>query len=255
MLAVAGPTIVVGTRTQGAFVFLPPPLKFRTAGFPQYGFKREIRTATFAALQDDLYAALAPVLTPWSPEGHLCYWAGAIIRIPLVHRPLARQRVLLFRRVSAYYGLIRASRLLPPIYGLDGGSLPFLLVRARRKRVPNLLCLSLSSVPSSVPRQTRRLLLAVTSSPALASPKLVVGRHPHLPRAPAPAWCHFEAAKFALCYGAQESLAPHRPGRLRSSFHLLSRLQKASNITTRVNQPTPAAGLSPARQAALWAAN
>ena len=30
--------------------------------------------------------------------------------------------------------------------------------------------------------------------------------------------------------------------------------QKASNITTRVNQPTPAAGLAPARQAALWAA-
>jgi hypothetical protein len=34
-----------------------------------------------------------------------------------------------------------------------------------------------------------------------------------------------------------------------------SRQLKASNITTRVNQPIPAAGLTPARQAALWAAN
>jgi hypothetical protein len=58
-----------------------------------------------------------------------------------------------------------------------------------------------------------------------------------------------------LCYGPEESLALHRPGRLGSSFHLLSRLPKASNITTRVNQPIPATGLAPARQAALWAAN
>jgi hypothetical protein len=74
------------------------------------------------------------------------------------------------------------------------------------------------------------------------------------PRAPVPAWPSNEAAKFALCYGPEESLALHRPGRLRSSFHLLSRLKKASNITTRANQPIPAAGLAPARHAALWAA-
>jgi len=39
------------------------------------------------------------------------------------------------------------------------------------------------------------------------------------------------------------------------AFTSKSRLTKASNITTRVNQPIPAAGLAPARQAALWAAN
>jgi hypothetical protein len=39
------------------------------------------------------------------------------------------------------------------------------------------------------------------------------------PRAPVPAWLVNEAAKFALCYGPVELLAPHRPGRLRSSFH------------------------------------
>jgi hypothetical protein len=51
MLTNAGPTIIGGTRTRVTLGFLPPPLKFRTAGFPQYGFKREIRTATFAALR------------------------------------------------------------------------------------------------------------------------------------------------------------------------------------------------------------
>src|SRR5208337_3327397 len=46
-------------------------------------------------------------------------------------------------------------------------------------RFPNLLCLSVSSVPPSVPRQTGRLHLAVPSSSALAFPISVLGRHPH----------------------------------------------------------------------------
>jgi hypothetical protein len=121
------------------------------------------------------------------------------------------------------------------------------------ERFPHLLCLSLSSLPSSVPRHTGRL--PVPSSSALAFPLSVGGRRLHSPRAPVPAWPCNEAAKFALGYGPEESLALHRPGRLPSSFHLLSRLKKASSITTRVNQPIPAAGLTPARQAALWAAN
>jgi hypothetical protein len=86
-------------------------------------------------------------------------------------------------------------------------------------------------------------------------PHLCRGSASAFPHVPVPAWLRNEAAKFALCYGPEELLALHRPGRLRSSFHLQSRLTKASNITTRVNQPIPATGLAPARQAALWAAN
>ena len=111
------------------------------------------------------------------------------------------------------------------------------------------------SVPSSVPRQTERLHLAVSSSSAWAFPISVKGRRLQIPRAPVPAWLCNEAAKFTLWYGPEELLARHRPGRLRSSFHLLGLPPKVSNITTRVNQPIPAAGLTPARQAALWAAN
>ena len=32
----------LGGRTGDAGMFPPPPLKFRTAGFPQYGFKLDI---------------------------------------------------------------------------------------------------------------------------------------------------------------------------------------------------------------------
>ena len=73
---------------------------------------------------------------------------------PAVQRPLARRRVILSRQVMAYYGLIRASRSLPPSYLLV--STAGLCLSARTERVPNLLCVSVLSVPSSVPRRTGR---------------------------------------------------------------------------------------------------
>jgi hypothetical protein len=252
----AGPAIVVGTRTRVSPVFLPPPLKFRTAGFPQYGFKREIRTATFATPRSDLYAALAPALAPYGPGGQGCCLAGAALRSALVHRPLARQRVMLSRQVFAYYDLIRASRLLPPIYALDDGSLPFPSARGGKREGPQftLLVSFFRAVFRTPVDRTTALGCCFIARFGLV-PISVVGRRPHLHALRSQRGLRNEAAKFALCYGAQESLAPHRPGRLPSSLHLPSRLQKASNITARANQPIPAAGLSPARPTALWAAS
>ena len=80
--------------------------------------------------------------------------AGPVVRTFPVQRPLARQRVMLSRRVQAYYGLMCASRRLPPIYGLDHGPLPYGSVRAAGERVPHLLCLSIPFVPPSVPRRS-----------------------------------------------------------------------------------------------------
>ena len=51
-------------------------------------------------------------------------------------------------------------------------------------------------------------------------PHLCKGSASANPRAPVPAWLCNEAAKFTLGYGPVEWLARHRPGRLRSSFHL-----------------------------------
>src|SRR3954451_5052220 len=50
-------------------------------------------------------------------------------------RPLARRRVVLSRRVIAYYGLIRAPRPLPPAYGFAGRVFAF---RAGAEEVPDL---------------------------------------------------------------------------------------------------------------------
>ena len=106
---------------------------------------------------------------PVAPKGKC---SGASRQGHPVQRSLARQRVMLSRRVIAYYDLIRASRALPPIYVLDGGSSPYGLVWAESERFPNLLRMSVPSVPRSVPRWTERVLLAI-SSPAPSSLRLL----------------------------------------------------------------------------------
>jgi len=56
-----------------------------------------------------------------------------------VQRPLAPRPAMLSGQISAYYGLIRNSRSVPSIYGLDDGSWPYGLVWAGTERLPNLL--------------------------------------------------------------------------------------------------------------------
>jgi hypothetical protein len=156
-----------------------------------------------------------------------------------IQRSLAPQRVMLSRRITAYYDLIRASLPLPPVYVLSGGSLPVGLLRAGQEKVPNLSCLSFPIVPPSVPRwlsDCNRLLLhrSLWPSPSLHK----VGVHVSTLAGPMRGWRN-EAAKFALCYGPMELLALLRQGRLHSSFHLLGHPSGVSNITTRANNQFP----------------
>jgi hypothetical protein len=98
---------------------------------------------------------------------------------PPVQRSLAPQRVMLSRRIIAYYYLMRASRLLPPVYGLSSGSLPYGLVWAGNEKVPNLSC---SSVPNRAIFRTPaagRLLMVIASSSTLASSTFAKDRRPH----------------------------------------------------------------------------
>jgi hypothetical protein len=175
---------------------------------------------------------------------------------PPVQRPLARQRVMLSFRVIAYYGLIRNSRPLPSTYGLYDGSLPYGLAWAGIERLPNLLRVSPPSVPPSVPRRTEWLHLAVASPSILAFATSAQARHPHPhTRRRSCGKCN-EAAKFALCYGPEESLAPHRQGRLRSSFHPSESPHSDVEYNYAGKQPIPAVPiLIGTRYAALWAAN
>jgi hypothetical protein len=158
-----------------------------------------------------------------------------------VQRSLAPQRVMLSRRIIAYYYLMRASRPLPPVYELSSGSLSYGLVWAGNEKVPNLSCLSIPIVPSSVPRRPGDcswLLLHRPLWPPLPSHKIGV-RALTLAGFTARESCYHEAAKFALCYGPLGWLAPLRRGRLLSSFHLLGHPWGASSITTRANNQFP----------------
>ena len=156
-----------------------------------------------------------------------------------VQRSLAPQRVMLSRRIIAYYDLIRASLLLPPVYVLSSGSLPVGLLRAEDEKVPNLSCLSFPIVPSSVPRRLSdciRLFLhrSLWPSPSLHKIGVRVATLAGSLRGQ-----RNEAAKFASCYGPLGLLALHRQGRLHSSFHLLGHPSEVSSITTRAHNQFP----------------
>ena len=157
-----------------------------------------------------------------------------------VQRSLAPQRVMLSHRIFAYYHLMRASRPLPPVYGLSSGSLPYGLVWAGNEKVPNLSCLSFPIVPSSVPRRLDDcswLLLHRPLWPSLPSQK--IGVRTLTLAGSSRESCYHEAAKFTLCYGPMRLLAPLRLGRLLSSFHLLGHPSGVSSIATRANNQFP----------------
>ncbi len=164
-------------------------------------------------------------------------------------RPLARRRVVLSRRVVAYYGLIRASGTLRAAYGFAGRSLP-------RRRGPEGPCFALRilpSVPPSVPRQTGRPKDDSTSARDSLRPNArgSASASSHLNRY---TWVPFRGCEVRLMLRPGRLLALHRQGRLRSSFHPMSHLIRTSNMTTRANRQFPAAGLAPAGFAALQAA-
>jgi hypothetical protein len=159
-----------------------------------------------------------------------------------VQRSLAPQRVMLSRRIIAYYDLIRASRSLPPVYGLSSGSLPYGLVRAGTEKVPNLSCLSFPIVPSSVPRRLGDCLQLLLHRPLWPSPSLQkVGARLSTLAGSLRGLCN-EGAKFTLCYGPMKLLALLRQGLLLSIFHILGHPLGVSSITTRANNQFPRPG-------------
>ena len=100
--------------------FPSPPLKFRTAGFPQYGFKLDSSATIFArpVPAATLYVADRPPPYPCGPYGHV---VGALSQNVPVQRPFALRPVVLSGQIRRYYGLMCASPGFPPIYVLDDG--------------------------------------------------------------------------------------------------------------------------------------
>ena len=155
--------------------FPPPSLKFRTVGFPQYGFKREVHGDLRRVVPARTYTPCkCDPRTLMAITGML---SGPSVTAPPAQRPLARQRVMLCRQVSAYYGLIRDSGRLPPTYFIRRVSVAQLLPTGRPE-VPQFTLRVCTHVPHSVPRWIVRLLMAVTSPHILAFAIFVLARHP-----------------------------------------------------------------------------
>ena len=156
-----------------------------------------------------------------------------------VQRPLAHQRVMLSPQVNAYYGLIRNSQPLPSIYELYDGSLSYGLVWTGIERLPNLLRVTLSSVPPYVPRRTKRLHSTVASSLILAFAPLAQARHPQSCHAGSKAGRVTRLQSSLKCYGPDDCSPFTGKDFYFRAFTLLSHLRKASGITMRANSQFP----------------
>ena len=176
-----------------------------------------------------LYAAARPPLFPCGPCGHD---SGAYSQNVPVQRPLARRRVLLSHPLIA---TMASSAPLVPLAAL------WIMATSSRPTV----CSGLG--PRGSPFSSVYLFPSChlpypdgwngshwLSSPfPLAFTVFALVRHPYRHHRRFSGGQRHEAAKFALCYGPKRLLALPRQGRLRSSFHLPSRLQETSNIATR----------------------
>src|SRR5579863_7522953 len=179
---------------------------------------------------------------------------GSVARTPPVQRPLARQRVVLSHQVIAYYGRMRVSRALPPIYVFIQRICPCQSHPGSSREVPQFTLLVFPSVPTSIPRWTRKVLLTVSSLPALAFTSLAMFRHPNIPRNPIQrggltrlqSLLHVTARQVCSpCIGQDFYSRAFTP------FVAIGSVEY--DYTGK--QSIPAAGLSPARHAALWAAS
>lgn len=147
---------IVANGHQTCTSFLPPPLKFRTVGFPQYGFKpasgrSHLRTEVFIGCHCGSHQARRLFRSRPKAKRH-----RALLTPPLVQWPLAPRPVILSEQLFAYYGHIR-----------DSGVPLRLMDYARRvlepQRFPNLLRESFGLVSFPVPRRFPWLHVTVAS--------------------------------------------------------------------------------------------
>ena len=243
---------IVANGRRTIITFPLPSLKFRTAGFPRYGFKpgsdRDLRRRLYVGL----YAILAGPAGP-SVDRPSVWAMGTVPSGNLVQRPLAPQRVILSRRIVAYYGLIRGSGALRPIsrqrrlYGQYRAS------KASSQSVPALLCASFQ--PCRLPYPGGRRVFDCSQSLRCGLRPVCRGSASASFLATGLREGAFSGLQSSL-YAAARSVAGPAPVRALTSelsSHESPHWYVRYNYAGR--QSIPATGLSPAGHAALQAAS
>jgi hypothetical protein len=163
-------------------MFFPPPLKFRTAGFPQYGFKVKIRGSLREHGQEESSSRPQLIHHLSSYLVRSCCSRSRVLpqaasspsdASTSPQRPLAQPPVMLSGNVLAYYGLIRVSLFLSSLYVLCDES----LARDQAQRASPLLSAYLfHHAIFSTP--VDKWAFDCSGSFSLAFPLLSRGRHP-----------------------------------------------------------------------------
>ena len=231
--------------------FPAPPLKFRTAGFPRYGFKldfdRDLRRRSVGLRAGPPCPQRPPTYTrPESrtrPEGGVPRRHGTLARPSgSPGHPQGRSSPEALGSPTGYV-VPPGHRLLWPHPTLSappaGLSSSSWRVSARRaclgwsREAPQFAPRVALSVPSSVPRRTGRLHLAVASPPALAFAISASARHPRRHHRRFPGGQRNEAATFASSYGPEGCSPCPGQGFYARAFTSPSHLNEASSMTTR----------------------
>jgi len=172
-----------------------------------------------------------------------------------VQRPLAPQRVILSRRIIAYYGLIRASRSLPPTYSFAGGSSnPGACLGWRTRGSPIYsLFLFLRAVLRTPVDPT--VASGCASPLALAFATFAWARHPQFPHASVLVRGSVTRLQGSLYATARRIACPPPTRAFTFELSSVGSLQADVEDNYAGKQPIPATGLTPARNKALWAAS
>ena len=160
-----GPLSVCETHL--AIVFPRPSLKFRTAGFPQYGFKREVRRDLRRG-RPDLYAT--PVCS-WETCGPCGQEIGSPSHTLSSRGPWLASRLCCPARSSLTMASSEPLVANPRLICFARGSL-------RRRVGPQFKPSVCSYMPPPVPRWIGQVRLTVASLSTLVFARLAVARHP-----------------------------------------------------------------------------
>ena len=204
-----------------------PPLKFRTAGFPQYGFKASMSDRAFLENSMVKPAPGIPTQLPSLPpsfarlslkgrpgsvsrsgQGSSCRCSGGTP--PMPQGSLAPVRVVLSRSIFAFYDPIRQSSRHAAISLFAYTQRLRCAGAPRRPAGPSLLSLLFfPSVPSTLPRGSAASTIPFSQSAVPGFLDLAASRHPPTPVSASNTrrGFYFGAASFDLFYGPLVCLA------------------------------------------------